>query len=78
MHTLQDDDLPRFESHFKKLLNENTIREVAGFQAQLSKEREQIGERIDTINRSLRDIDFNPNRYICLLAEPAQAASTWT
>lgn len=69
---LRADDLPRFESRFKELLNENTIREVAGFQAQLNRERQEIRERIETINRSLRQIDYNPNRYICLLAEPAQ------
>ena len=72
--SLQDDDLPRFEANFKTLLNENTIREVASFQAQLNKERAQINERIDIINRSLRAIDFNLNRYICLLAEAAQDA----
>ncbi|MEX2258366.1 MAG: SbcC/MukB-like Walker B domain-containing protein [Woeseia sp.] len=69
---LRADDLPRFESRFKELLNENTIREVANFQAQLNREREEIRERIETINGSLRQIDYNPNRYICLLAEPAQ------
>lgn len=72
LERLRVDDLPRFESKFKTLLNENTIREVAGFQAQLNREREDIRERIDTINRSLREIDYNPNRYICLLAERAQ------
>ena len=72
LQQLRADDLPRFESRFKELLNENTIREVANFQAQLNREREEIRERIETINRSLRQIDYNPNRYICLLAEPAQ------
>jgi uncharacterized protein YPO0396 len=72
LDNLRADDLPRFESRFKTLLNENTIREVANFQAQLNREREEIRERIETINRSLREIDYNPNRYICLLAEPTQ------
>lgn len=70
LERLQSDDLPRFEARFRELLRENTIREVAGFQAQLNREREAIRERIDTINRSLREIDYNPNRYISLLAEP--------
>src|SRR5690606_7584552 len=56
------------------LLNENTIREVANFQAQLHREREEIRERIATINGSLKQIDYNTNRYICLLAEPSQDA----
>lgn len=66
---LQADDLPRFEGRFKELLNENTIREVANFQSQLNRERNMIRERIDRINQSLRQIDYNPGRYIRL--EPA-------
>jgi uncharacterized protein YPO0396 len=72
LEQLRADDLPRFESQFKALLNENTIREIAGFQAQLNREREDIRERIETINRSLREIDYNANRYISLEVEPAQ------
>ncbi len=67
---LRSDDLPRFENEFKRLLNENTIREVANFQSQLHRERQLIKERIDIINRSLREIDYNPGRYILLEAEP--------
>jgi uncharacterized protein YPO0396 len=71
LQALKNDDLPRFEARFKALLNENTIREVANFQAQLNRERQTIRERIETINRSLQDIDYNPGRYITLLAESA-------
>jgi uncharacterized protein YPO0396 len=66
---LRRDDLPRFEDRFKELLNENTIREIANFQAQLNKERELIRDRIETINRSLYDIDYEPGRYIRLEAQ---------
>jgi uncharacterized protein YPO0396 len=69
LEALQADDLPRFAERFKELLNENTIREIAGFQSQLKRERETIRERIDTINASLHTIDYNPNRYIALEAE---------
>jgi uncharacterized protein YPO0396 len=69
--TLRNDDLPRFERRFKELLNENTIREVANFQSQLRRERQEITERIETINKSLRDIEFNPGRFIRLEAANA-------
>jgi uncharacterized protein YPO0396 len=69
LEALQADDLPRFAARFKELLNENTIREIAGFQSQLKRERETIRERIATINGSLQAIDYNPNRYIALEAE---------
>lgn len=63
---LQADDLPRFEARFKELLNENTIREVAGFQSQLAREQQTIRERIERINGSLEQIDYNPGRFILL------------
>ena len=65
---LNADGLPRFEARFKELLNENTIREVANFQSQLSRERELIKGRIARINESLSHIDYNPNRFIALEA----------
>ena len=68
LEALEADDLPRFEARFKELLNENTIREVANFQSQLAREREQIKERIARINESLAQIDYNPSRYIRLEA----------
>ena len=67
---LQADDLPRFETRFKELLNENTIREVANFQSQLAREQETIKERIERINESLTRIDYNQGRYIVLEASP--------
>jgi uncharacterized protein YPO0396 len=74
LRTLEDDDLPRFRIRFKELLNQETIREIAGFQAQLAKERDTIKERVDVINESLKPIDFNRDRYIFLDAYPTQDA----
>ena len=74
LERLRADDLPRFEARFKELLNENTIREVANFQSQLARERVTIKDRIDRINESLGQIDYNPGRYIRLEALPAPDA----
>jgi uncharacterized protein YPO0396 len=63
---LEADGLPRFEARFKELLNENTIREIANFQSQLHLERQSIRERIEKINQSLHEIDYNPGRFIVL------------
>ena len=71
---LQSDDLPRFEARFKDLLNVNTINEIANFNAQLARERETIRERVALINQSLRVIDYNPGRYIRLVAQPSPDA----
>ena len=67
---LTDDDLPRFQQQFKTYLNQNTIRDIAGFQSQLNKQAEVIRERIATINESLVGVDYNPGRYIKLEAQP--------
>jgi uncharacterized protein YPO0396 len=66
LNQLNKDDLPRFLARFKELLNTNTIREIASFNAQLARERETIKERIAHINQSLGEIDYNPGRYIVL------------
>lgn len=74
LERIREDDLPRFEQKFKELLNENTIREIANFQAQLGRERHLIEERIEIINRSLHGTEFNRGRYIKLVVENATDA----
>ena len=64
-----EDDLPRFEQEFKDYLNQNTIRDIAGFSAQLNKQEKLIRDRIETINGSLVDIDYNDGRYIRLVPD---------
>ena len=63
---LNQDDLPRFVSRFKELLNVNTIHEIAAFNAKLEQERVTIKERITHINKSLGEIDYDQGRYIVL------------
>ncbi len=66
LRELATDDLPRHEERFKQLLNENTINEIANFQAQLIRQQEEIRERIAAINGSLTNIDYNDATYITL------------
>ena len=74
LEQLARDDLPRFVDQFKRLLNENTINEIANFHAQLARERETIKERIARINESLTQIDYNPGRYILLESQASPDA----
>jgi uncharacterized protein YPO0396 len=66
--------LPRFESNFKEYLNQNTIRDIASFHAQLNKHEQTIRDRIAKINQSLFTIDYNEGRYIVLV--PDQTPNT--
>lgn len=72
LEELQTQDLPRHEARFWAMLKEETIQGVAMFQAQLDKEQREIGDKIDTINRSLKEIEYNPGSYIILLKDLAQ------
>lgn len=74
LEKLNADDLPRYEARFKELLNVNTINEIANFHAQLSREREEIRDRITLINQSLTQIDYNPGRFIVLESQPTPDA----
>lgn len=69
---LNRDDLPRFTTQFKDLLNVNTITEIAKLNAELNREKKTIGDRIARINASLHAIDYNSNRYIELESRISQ------
>lgn len=64
LQRLEMDALPQFETKFRELLRENTINQIALFQGKLNTACDVIRERIEMINRSLADIDYNEGRYI--------------
>jgi uncharacterized protein YPO0396 len=76
LKALQDDDLPRFEARFKELLNKETINSMAAFQAHLQRRRDDIEERIRTINSSLTSIEYDrvQGTYIELVSLPSPDA----
>jgi len=63
------DDLPRHEGEFKRLLNTETIRELAQFNNWLRRQADEIDSRVDRINEALGAIPYNPGRYIRLEKE---------
>jgi uncharacterized protein YPO0396 len=71
---LEAEGLPRHEARFRQLLRDEAINGVQLFQARLDREQQAIGDKIDAINNSLREIEYNPGSYIILLKDPAQDA----
>jgi uncharacterized protein YPO0396 len=63
------DDLPRFEADFKRLLNTETIRELAAFHTWLKRQADDIAVRVARINEALGAIDYSPGHYITLVTE---------
>ncbi len=71
LNNLISQDLPRHEERFKRLLREGTIQDIALFQNQIEKERIEIRDKITTINRSLREIEYNRGSYITIIPDRA-------
>lgn len=67
---VRTDDLPRFEAEFKRQLNAEAIKDLAGFNHWLGRQAEEIRERVHRINEALGAIDYNPGRIIELVPEP--------
>lgn len=70
LNKLNSEDLPRHEARFRDMLREQTTNGLAMFRANLQREQQEIRERIDTINRSLKEIEYNDGSYITLLSDP--------
>ncbi|WP_295354684.1 ATP-binding protein [uncultured Succinivibrio sp.] len=64
---IKKDDLPRFESLFKKKLRDNTLNDVATLNAFLDTASSEITKRITVINKALKTIEYNPGRHIQLV-----------
>lgn len=71
LERLQTDRLPDFIERFRTALHENTFRGMAQFKHALDTQEEDIEERINLINRSLKDIEYGRDygriRYIQLV-----------
>lgn len=63
---LNKDDLPRFEANFKELLKSKMLQQIAIFHAALKNHSSDIKERIEDINKSMYEIDYDKDRYIRL------------
>jgi len=60
------EDLPRHEQRFKERLNEKVTHEIGLFRGALETERREIVNKIETLNLSLRQLEYRPNKYIQL------------
>ncbi|MDX9899696.1 MAG: SbcC/MukB-like Walker B domain-containing protein [Spirochaetia bacterium] len=69
LERIEHDDLPSFESRFRALLRESTLRDIALFQTELENDAQAIRSSIDTINKSLESIEYDKGTYITLAAE---------
>ena len=69
LKNLKKDDLPKWEKRFKELLREKTIQNIVLVQEELEHQAREIKEKIQKINKSLSDIEYNDGTYIELIAQ---------
>ncbi len=71
---LKRDNLPRWRKRFKSLLREKMVQHFVTLQYTLEQQSSEIVEKIEKINASLRDIEYNEGTYIRLVAETVKSA----
>ena len=69
---LERDDLPAYEQRFRTLLRESTLNDIALFQQQLENDAAEIHRSIEDINRSLRDVEYDPGTYLKLSSDRSE------
>lgn len=69
LEKLEAEDLPRHQVTFKTMLREQTINGISLLINELERNKDEIVSRIENINTSLREIEYNPGRYIELVPE---------
>ncbi|MEA1918757.1 MAG: ATP-binding protein [Campylobacterota bacterium] len=66
---LKKDDLPKWQKRFKELFKEKMIQNIVIVQTTLEHQSSEIKSKIEAINRSLKDIEYNEGTFIELIAE---------
>ncbi|HLX41763.1 MAG TPA: SbcC/MukB-like Walker B domain-containing protein, partial [Ktedonobacteraceae bacterium] len=69
---IRREDLPRYRTKFKELLDEKVITNISVFKAGLERQIEDIRESIARLNESLRLIDYTQTTYIQLCYDTAR------
>lgn len=66
LNELKKDNLPKWEKKFRSLFREKTIQNIVIVQSELDYQSNEIKSKIDKINSSLKDIEYNDGSYIKL------------
>ncbi|MEX3958788.1 ATP-binding protein [Trinickia sp. EG282A] len=67
---IEEDDLPRFEDRFFRLLNDQSDRHLARLRQRLITEKDEIRGRMNIVNDALSQTEFNAGTYLVLENRP--------
>jgi uncharacterized protein YPO0396 len=68
------DDLPKHERRFKERLNEKVVHEIGLLNGAFQTDRTEIESKIDLLNKSLRQLEYQPGTYMRLEPRPVRDA----
>ncbi len=66
---IEQDDLPRHEQRFKKLMDEKITTAISLFKSNLEKQEEEIQQAIVELNNSLQKITYTDSTYIYICCD---------
>lgn len=76
--TLTEEDLPAKQQRFKSYLNSSSEDGVRQFMSEIENEVLRIYDRLEDVNATLRRVDFQPGRYLQIVAGNVQHESLRT
>lgn len=72
LQTVEHDDLPRYAQQFKELLDRKVVEDIVVFKSILERQEQAYRESIESLNTSLRGIDYTTATYIELGCDSAR------
>jgi uncharacterized protein YPO0396 len=69
---IRAEDLPKHEQRFKERLNEKVGEEIGLLRSAFETERSDIDDRVELLNRSLRQLEYRPGTHMRLQAKPVR------
>ncbi|HEU5015209.1 MAG TPA: ATP-binding protein [Roseiflexaceae bacterium] len=72
LQVVEHDDLPRYAQQFKELLDRKVVEDIVFFKGALERQEEAYRESIESLNTSLRGIDYTTATFIELGCDPAR------
>ncbi len=72
LELLKKENLPKWESRFKRLFKEKSIQDIVMLQSTLEQRADEIKSKIEIINTSLKDIEYSEGTFIELVAVKAK------
>ncbi len=72
LNRIQAEDLPRHEQRFKERLNEKVTQEIGFLNGSLQSEATEIRSKIETLNKSLRQLEYRTGTFMRLEPRPSR------